>query len=201
MRGRFVTFEGIDGAGKSTHIGWYLERLRARGMDALQTREPGGTPLAERLRELLLAEPMSIDTELMLMFAARQDHLERLIRPALSGGRWVVCDRFGDSTWAYQAGGRRGPSARIAWLEDWVQGPLRPDRSYLFDVPAELAAERRAAERRPDRFEREDLAFFERVREAYRLRASADPARFVVIDGRQPVDSIRALLEEDLAGL
>jgi len=199
--GRFVTFEGIDGAGKSTHVDWYVERLRARGIDAVRSREPGGTPLAERLRELLLAEPMSMDTELMLMFAARRDHLERLIRPALSAGRWVVCDRFTDSTWAYQGGGRGGPAERIAWLERWVHGDLQPDRTYLFDLPAALAAERRASARAADRFEREDEAFFRRVREAYRQRAAQSPARFLVIDGRGSIEEIHALLEEDIASI
>jgi dTMP kinase len=199
--GRFVTFEGIDGAGKSTHIDWYVERLRARGIDAVRSREPGGTPLAERLRELLLAESMSMDTELMLMFAARRDHLERLIRPALAAGKWVVCDRFTDSTWAYQGGGRGGPAERIAWLEQWVHGDLQPDRTYLFDLPAALAAERRAAARTADRFEREDEAFFRRVREAYRQRAAQSPGRFVVVDARRAIEEIKKLLEEDAASI
>jgi dTMP kinase len=201
VKGRLITFEGIDGAGKSTHIDWYVTRLAARGISAVQTREPGGTALAERLRELLLAEPMSLDVELMLMFAARRDHLERLIRPALARGDWVVCDRFTDSTWAYQGGGRGADSARIAWLEAWVHGDLQPDRSYLFDLPSDLAAARRAAARQADRFEREDLAFFERVRAAYRARASASPGRFLLVDGRKPVELIRESLEEDLSRL
>lgn len=200
-RGRFVTFEGIDGAGKSTHIDWYVERLRERGIDALRTREPGGTPLAEHLRELLLREPMSIDTELMLMFAARCDHLERLIRPALANGKWVVCDRFTDSTWAYQGGGRDGPLERIAWLEQWVHGELQPDRTYLFDLPAETAGQRRAAARAADRFERENEAFFHRVREAYRQRARQSPERFLLVDGRGTIGEIRKVLEKDIAGL
>ncbi|TXL67089.1 dTMP kinase [Zeimonas arvi] len=199
--GRFVTFEGIDGAGKSTHIDWYVDRLRARGIDAIRSREPGGTPLAERLRELLLNEPMSMDTELMLMFAARRDHLERLVRPALAAGRWVVCDRFTDSTWAYQGGGRGGSAERIAWLEQWVHGDLQPDRTYLFDLPAELAAERRASARTADRFEREDEAFFRRVREAYRQRAGQSPGRFLVVDGRRTIEDIQKLLENDIASI
>jgi len=201
MRGRFITFEGIDGAGKSTHIDWYVERLRARGIDAVRTREPGGTPLAERLRELLLAEPMSMDTELMLMFAARCDHLERSIRPALAAGRWVVCDRFTDSTWAYQGGGRGAPTQRIAWLESWIHGDLQPDRTYLFDLPAELAAQRRAAARSADRFEREDVAFFSRVREGYRLRAAGAAERFLILDGEKSIGSIQMLLEKDIINL
>ena len=201
MSGRLITFEGIDGAGKSTHLDWYLGRLRARGVDALLTREPGGSRLAERLRELLLAEPMSLDTELLLMFAARRDHLESLIRPALAAGRWVVCDRFTDSTWAYQGGGRGAAAGRIAWLEEWVHGDLQPHRTYLFDLPSELAARRRAAVRDADRFEREDLDFFDRVREAYLARAAADPGRFLVLDGTRSIEELREVLEQDLARL
>ena len=197
-RGRFITFEGIDGAGKSTHIDWYVEALRERGVDAVRSREPGGSPLAEHLRELLLAEPMSLETELMLMFAARSDHLDRMVRPALAAGRWIVCDRFTDSTWAYQGGGRGMPADRIAWLEQWVHGDLQPDRTYLFDLPADIAAQRRAAARAADRFEREDEAFFERVRAAYRQRATGSPGRFLVIDGRQSPAEIRALLASDI---
>ncbi|MFA7664741.1 MAG: dTMP kinase [Burkholderiaceae bacterium] len=197
--GRFITFEGIDGAGKSTHIGWYVEQLQRRGIDALRSREPGGTALAERLRSLLLDEPMSLDTELMLVFAARADHLERLIRPALAAGRWVVCDRFTDSTWAYQGGGRSGPSDRIAWLEQWVHGELQPDRTYLFDLPEAIAAQRRASGHAGDRFEREDEAFFSRVRRSYLARAAEAPARFRVIDSSQPLENTRLLLEEDIA--
>ena len=201
MKGRFVTFEGIDGAGKSTHIGWYIERLRARGIDVVQTREPGGSALAEALRELLLAQRMPIETELLLMFAARRDHLERLIRPALAAGQWVICDRFTDSTYAYQGAGRGAPGERIAWLEAWVHGDLQPDRTYLFDLAPQLAAQRRAAVRTPDRFEREDTAFFERVRHGYQDRAGADPSRFVVLDGEQAVSVLRVLLEEDIVAL
>ncbi|RPH62786.1 MAG: dTMP kinase [Burkholderiales bacterium] len=201
MSGRFVTFEGIDGAGKSTHIGWYLEQLRTRGIDVVQTREPGGSALAESLRNLLLHSEMPIDAELLLMFAARRDHLERLIRPALADGRWVVCDRFTDSTYAYQGAGRGAPVDRIAWLEDWVHGDLQPDRTYLFDLDPVLAARRRAAARAPDRFESEDAAFFARVRGGYRDRAQADPSRFVVLDGEQPITDIRAILEKDIARL
>jgi len=199
MTGRFVTFEGIDGAGKSTHLDWYVEALRGRGVDVVQTREPGGSPLAESLRELLLHRDMPIDTELLLMFAARRDHLDRLIRPALANGRWVVCDRFTDSTYAYQGAGRGASIERIAWLESWVHGHLQPDRTYLFDVDATLAAQRRAAAREPDRFEVQDVAFFERVRRAYRRRAQADPARFVVLDGGQSISEIRVILEQSIA--
>lgn len=198
MSGRFVTFEGIDGAGKSTHIGWYIDRLRERGLKVVQTREPGGSALAESLRKLLLHREMPIDTELLLMFAARRDHLERLVRPALAAGSWVVCDRFTDSTYAYQGAGRGASTDRIAWLEQWVHGDLQPHRTYLFDLAPALAAGRRAAARHPDRFEVEDIAFFGRVRRGYLDRARADPARFVVLDGGQTVDQVRAILEKDI---
>ncbi|HRA79497.1 MAG TPA: dTMP kinase [Burkholderiaceae bacterium] len=199
MRGRFITFEGIDGAGKSTHLDWFVGTLRRRGVEVVQTREPGGSPLAESLRELLLHREMPIDTELLLMFAARRDHLDRLIRPALADGRWVVCDRFTDSTYAYQGAGRGASIERIAWLESWVHGDLQPHRTYLFDLDASLAAHRRAAARAPDRFEAQDVAFFERVRRAYRDRAQREPSRFVVLDGEQSIPEIRAILEEDVA--
>lgn len=199
MKGRFVTFEGIDGAGKSTHLAQSIDWLRARGHDVLATREPGGTELAESLRELLLHRPMSLETELMLVFAARRDHLERLIVPALERGQWVVCDRFTDSSWAYQGAGRGASAERIAWLESWVQGELQPARTYWFDVEPEVAARRRARSREADRFEREDLAFFTRVREGYRRRAASDPLRFLRIDGSGSVDEVRAMIEEDLA--
>ncbi len=199
--GRFVTFEGIDGAGKSTHVDWYVERLRARGLEVVQTREPGGSELAETLRELLLRRKMGMQAELLLMFAARSDHLERLIRPALAAGRWVVCDRFTDSTWAYQGSGRGAPAERIAWLEEWVHDGLQPDRSYLFDLAPELAAQRRASVRTPDRFECEEVAFFERVRRGYLDRAQANPARFVVLEGERAVPELRVILEEDIAEL
>ncbi|HWS74850.1 MAG TPA: dTMP kinase [Quisquiliibacterium sp.] len=201
MSGRLITFEGIDGAGKSTHIDWYADRLRARGLEVLLTREPGGTPLAERLRDLLLAEQMSIATETLLMFAARNEHLDRSIRPALARGAWVICDRFTDSTYAYQGGGRGVSFERIEQMEAWVHGDLQPRRTYLFDLPAEVAAQRRAAAREADRFEAEDLAFFERVRDAYRARQAGDPARILPIDALRSIDDIRKTLEEDLASL
>lgn len=199
--GRFITFEGIDGAGKSTHLEWYAQRVRALGHEALITREPGGTPLAERLRELLLAEPMSVEAETLLMFAARKEHLERLIRPALARGAWVICDRFTDSTYAYQGAGRAIPRAQIAALETWIHGDLQPDRTYLFDLPAADAATRLASARDADRFEGEGLAFFERVRAGYQARAAEAAKRFVIVDARRTVAEIRKLLEEDVARL
>ncbi len=194
MRGRFITFEGSDGAGKSTHLDWFADALRARGATVLRTREPGGSPLAERLRALLLSEAMSITTEILLMFAARQDHLDTVVGPALARGDWVLCDRFTDSTFAYQGAGRGAGSEHIAMLERWVQAGLQPDRTYLFDLPPEEAARRRAGARAPDRFEQEDLDFFGRVRAGYALRVQQDPARFVTIDARQDIAAIRAVL-------
>ena len=201
MSGRFISFEGIDGAGKSTHVDWCADWLRARGLEVVLTREPGGTPLAEQLRALLLSEPMSIDTETLLVFAARNEHLAQSIRPALARGAWVVCDRFTDSTYAYQGGGRGVSTQRIATLEAWVHADLQPHRSYLFDLPPEVAAHRRAAARAADRFEAEDLAFFERVRGAYQARQAADPQRILTLDARQSVAQLRDLLKADLERL
>jgi dTMP kinase len=197
-RGRFVSFEGIDGAGKSSHVDWFAERLRDRGHDVVVTREPGGTPLAEAIRDWVLNRPMSVRTEALLVFAARQDHLERLIRPALDAGRWVVCDRFTDSSVAYQGGGRGMPLADVETLERWVHPDLQPDRTYLFDLDPALAARRRAAVRDADRFEQQGLDFFRRVRDAYLERAAASPGRFVIIDGSGTVDEVRAVLEESI---
>ncbi len=201
MKGRFISFEGIDGAGKSTHLEWYAERLREAGRAVLLTREPGGTELAEALRALLLGEAMDARTELLLMFAARQDHLERRVRPALANGTWVVCDRFTDSTLAYQGSGRQGPTERIRALADWIHPDLWPDRTYLFDLPAPEALRRRAQARPADRFEAEDVAFFERVRAGYQALARAEPNRFLVIDANESIDRIRLVLANDCASL
>jgi dTMP kinase len=201
--GRFITFEGIDGAGKSTHIEAVAAELRARGAKVHVTREPGGTPLAERLRDLVLHEPMDALTETLLVFAARRDHLQRVIEPALARGETVLCDRFTDATFAYQGGGRGVDLAAILALEGWVQQGRQPDLSLWFDVAPEIAAQRRAAARQADRFEREDLAFFARVRAAYAQRLAADPARVVRIDAQQPLEvvgrAVRAALERTLA--
>jgi dTMP kinase len=199
--GRFVTFEGIDGAGKSSHVEWFAERLRGRGRRVTVTREPGGTELAESIRDWVLNRPMSMRVEALLVFAARQDHLDRLIRPALADGTWVVCDRFTDSTVAYQGGGRGLPLEDIAALERWVHPELQPDRTYLFDLDPGVAAIRRAAVREADRFESQAAAFFDRVRGAYLARAAAAPARFVRIDGARSITEIRNLLEEDIASI
>jgi len=182
MSGRFITFEGIDGAGKSTHLAAVTERLRAAGAEVVATREPGGTSLAERVRELVLHDTMSVLTEALLVFAARRDHIERVIAPALALGHTVMCDRFTDATFAYQGGGRGASRAVLEQLETLVQGTLQPDLTVWFDLPAGLAAERRAQVRAADRFEQQDLDFFERVRAGYAARAAATPQRFARID-------------------
>lgn len=182
MRGRFITFEGIDGAGKSTHIEPLAARLRATGHTVRVTREPGGTPLAERLREMLLHAPMDALTEALLVFAARRDHVQQVIAPALAGGDTVICDRFTDATFAYQGAGRGFDTGVLSALESWVHAELQPDLTFWFDLGAEQAAQRLAAARRPDRFEQQDRAFFQRVREGYLARAEAFAPRFVRID-------------------
>jgi len=202
-RPRFITLEGVDGAGKSTHIPFIAERVRAAGHDVVTTREPGGTKLGETLRDLLLNAPMSHDTETLLMFAARREHLERVIRPALSRGAWVLCDRYTDATWAYQGGGHGVDAALIAALEKGVHDDCRPDCTILFDVPPAVSRGRLArAEshgRTLDKFEREDLGFTERVRAAYLSRAHAEPGRFRVVDSSQPQDEVRDELKRIVA--
>jgi dTMP kinase len=182
MPGRFITFEGIDGAGKSSHIEPLAARLRERGQDVLVTREPGGTPLAELLREQVLHQPMDALTEALLVFAARRDHLQRVIEPALAQGRTVLCDRFTDATFAYQGSGRGFDLDVLTQLEAWVQQGRQPDLTLWFDIAPEVAAQRRAAVRTPDRFEAQDEAFFARVRAGYARRAQQQPQRFVRID-------------------
>ena len=199
--GRFITFEGIDGAGKSSHLAAFVQSLRARGHTVHLTREPGGTPLAEAIRGWVLEQPMSMQVEALLVFAARQDHLDTVIRPALARGEWVVCDRFTDSTVAYQGGGRGMAMAQIEQLEAWVHGDLQPDRTYLFDLPPALAAQRRSAVRSADRFEAQDEAFFARVRQAYLQRATQGGARFRLIDATQPLSDVAKQLEEDILTL
>jgi dTMP kinase len=196
MSGRFVTFEGIDGAGKSSHIEALAGWLRARGHEVVVTREPGGTPLAEQLRELVLHAPMDTLTETLLVFAARRDHLVMQIEPALARGATVLCDRFTDATFAYQGGGRGFDLAVLAALEAWVQQGRQPDLTLWFDLPAATAADRRAAARAPDRFERQDAAFFERVRDGYARRAAADPARFAVIDATPAPPAVWSQLQQ-----
>ncbi|MFM8900590.1 MAG: dTMP kinase [Burkholderiales bacterium] len=194
LSGRFITFEGIDGAGKSTHIEALAQRFQALGHTVVLTREPGGTPLAEQLRSLVLNQAMGDVTETLLMFAARRDHVEQVIQPALAQGHTVLCDRFSDATFAYQGGGRGVDWQLLQQLEQTVLGGLRPNLTVWFDLPAAVAAQRRAAARTPDRFEQLDLAFFERVRAAYARRAAESPERFVRLDAAQTVDQVGTAL-------
>ncbi|TBU79307.1 dTMP kinase [Pseudomonas daroniae] len=200
MSGLFITLEGPEGAGKSTNREYLAARLREQGIDVLLTREPGGTPLAERVRELLLApseEPMASDTELLLVFAARAQHLAQVIVPALQRGAVVLCDRFTDATYAYQGGGRGLDVERIALLEHFVQGTLRPDLTLVFDLPVEVGLSRAAARGRLDRFEQEGRDFFEAVRATYLQRANAEPARYRILDAAQSLEAV----QRDLDGL
>lgn len=194
MSGLFITLEGPEGAGKSTNREYLAALLREQGIDVLLTREPGGTPLAERVRELLLApsdEPMASDTELLLVFAARAQHLAQVIVPALQRGAVVLCDRFTDATYAYQGGGRGLDVERIAQLENFVQGALRPDLTLVFDLPVEVGLARAAARGRLDRFEQEGRDFFEAVRSTYLQRAKAEPARYRILDAAQSLDAVQ----------
>ncbi|GAA6130410.1 dTMP kinase [Halopseudomonas sabulinigri] len=198
MSGLFVTFEGPEGAGKSTNLQYLAEALRAAGADPLLTREPGGTPIAEQIRGLLLAnhdEQMDDDAELLLMFAARAQHLNQVIRPALAAGRIVISDRFTDATYAYQGGGRGIDPERIAVLESWVQGKLRPDLTLLFDVPVDVGLARAKARSALDRFEQEERAFFDAVRNTYLSRAAQAPERYRVIDGSGALADVQAALQ------
>jgi len=202
MRGKFITFEGIDGAGKSSHIAGVCDWLRGRGLTVVNTREPGGTPLGERLRELLLHEPMHLETEAMLMFAARREHLAAVIEPALTRGDWVVCDRFSDATFAYQGGGRGLDRHKLMALETWVHEHVQPDLTLLFDLPFAVARERIALQSRElDRFEQERADFHERVRQAYLDRAAAAPQRIRVIDADRPLSEIRKSVEEAVSSI
>ena len=201
MTRRFITFEGIDGAGKSTHIAPLAERLRARGERVVCTREPGGTVLAEKLRELLLHEPMDVVAETLLVFAARRDHVDRVIAPALARGDVVLCDRFSDATFAYQGAGRGQDGRMLRELEAWVHAQLQPDLTLWFDVEPALAASRRAAARAADRFEAEDLAFFARVRAGYLERMREAPERIVRIDGSAERSQVLRQIDDALATL
>ena len=198
-KGKFVTFEGIDGAGKSTHISTVVDLLKARGLEIVSTREPGGTPLGEKLRELLLHEPMHLETEALLMFAARREHLALVIEPALARGAWVVCDRFSDATYAYQGGGRGLDKGKFADLERWVHGHLQPDLTFLFDLPPDVACERIARQGRElDKFEQERADFHWRVRQAYLERAASAPHRISVVNAGLKQDEIKKIVEEIL---
>ena len=195
-RGRFISFEGIDGAGKSTQHAWVVDRLRQSGHTVVATREPGGTPLGEKLRALLLAESMHLETEALLMFAARRDHVAQVIQPALARGEWVVCDRFVDASFAYQGGGRGLDWKKLEDLTKWVLGDLQPDLTVVFDAPVEIAQKRlQAGTPNPDRFEQEHAAFFERVRAAYLRIARENPARVRVVDATRAPAEINKELE------
>ena len=210
MKGKFLTFEGIDGAGKSSQNAWAVEHVRSLGIEVVSTREPGGTPLGEKLRALLLAEPMHLETEALLMFAARREHIEQVIRPALARGAWVLSDRFTDASFAYQGGGRGLDLNKLRQLECWVQGEgadaIQPDRTFIFDLPVDQAQQRQQKRQSsdsttPDRFEQEKLDFHERVRAAYLERAREFPQRIRVIDARQEMAKINKLLEKEIASI
>ncbi|MFL9864809.1 dTMP kinase [Paraburkholderia fungorum] len=202
-RGKFITFEGIDGAGKTTHLSWFRERLEEKvastGRSVVMTREPGGTALGEQIREIVLHQKMDLETEALLMFALRRQHLAEVIEPALARGDWVLSDRFTDATFAYQGGGRGLPRDKLETLERWVQGGFQPDLTVLFDLAPEIANERRSAARDPDRFESESEAFFNRTRTEYLRRAEEAPYRFAIIDSSQSIVRIQKQLEELIA--
>ena len=198
--GKFITFEGIDGAGKSTHISFVASLLRERGQTVVTTREPGGTPLGEQLRTLLLYENMHLETEALLMFAARREHLAQVIEPALARGDWVISDRFTDATFAYQGGGRRLDRQKLESLEQWVHPNLQPDLTLLFDVPLEVARGRLALSGALDRFEQEEADFFAATRAEYRRRAEQYSSRFRVIDSSKPISDVKQELIEIIKG-
>lgn len=197
MKGRFITIEGIDGAGKSTQVDVIENTLRARGIEVIRTREPGGTPLSETIRQQLLSVSMDPSTETLLFFAARAEHLAKVIRPALERGAWVLSDRFTDATYAYQVGGRGFPAEKVEALEAWTHGDLQPDCTILFDVAPGVAAQRLAAARQLDRFEKENLDFFTRVRNAYLTRARQNPERFLIVN----TDRDREVISKELSEL
>jgi dTMP kinase len=200
-RGKFITFEGIDGAGKSTHIGFVTDLLRSRGKTVVSSREPGGTPLGEKLRELLLHEKMHLETEALLMFASRREHIAQVIVPGIERGDWVLCDRFTDASFAYQSAGRGMDRARMESLEHWVHPNLQPDLTLVFDVPVEVARARLDATRTLDKFEQEQSEFFARCRNEYLRRAAQFPQRIRVIDSTGSIDATRAALVQALEGL
>ena len=200
-KAKFITFEGVDGAGKSTHLAWFADSLRQRGLEVVVTREPGGTPLGEQLREILLNQTMSIGTEALLMFAARLEHIEQVIKPALRSGKWVISDRFSDASFAYQGGGRGLDWDKLAMLEQWVHGDLQPDLTLFFDVPVEVARQRLSKNNSLDRFEQEQADFFERVRAGYHKRVQENPQRYAVIDAAQSVDKVKSQLENIISSI
>ena len=199
MRGRFITFEGIDGAGKSTQIDVIEATLKARGLEVIRTREPGGTPLGEVIRTELLSADMDPATETLLFFASRAEHIAKVIRPAIERGAWVLSDRFTDATYAYQVGGRGFPAHKVEELERWTQGELQPDRTVLFDIDPQVAAERVAKARQLDRFEKESLDFFTRVRNAYLTRAQQTPERFLIVNSMQDKDLVSDILRKEFS--
>ncbi|WP_314434799.1 dTMP kinase [Massilia timonae] len=201
MQGKFITFEGIDGAGKSTHIGFVTDYLASRGKQIVSSREPGGTPLGEKLRDLLLHEKMHLETEALLMFASRREHIAQVIAPNLAAGKWVLSDRFTDASFAYQSGGRGLPRAKMEALEAWVHPALQPDLTLLFDVPLEVARQRLDATRTLDKFEREQADFFAKCRAEYLRRAEQFPGRFVVVDSTRSIADIQASLAQVLEKL
>lgn len=204
MRGKFITVEGTEGVGKSTNMAFVENYLQQAGIDVVVTREPGGTPLSEKIRDMLLdAKQVAIceDTELLMMFAARAQHLNELILPALDKGQWVLCDRFTDASYAYQGGGRGIDETRIAELEQWVQGDLRPDLTLLLDMPIDEGLERAGKRSAPDRFEQEKQDFFEKVRNCYLERAERYPERFKVIDARPAIEQVQQQITEALEPL
>jgi dTMP kinase len=199
--GKFITFEGIDGAGKSTHISFVASLLHERGHTVLTTREPGGTPLGEQLRTLLLHEKMHLETEALLMFAARREHLAQVIEPALARGDWVISDRFTDATFAYQGGGRQLERQKLETLEQWVHPHLQPDLTLLFDVPLDVARARLDRSRELDRFEQEKAEFFAATQAEYRRRADEFSGRFRLIDSSRPLNDVKQELERIIAEL
>lgn len=201
MRGKFITLEGMDGAGKSTHIAYIIDCLTRAGHQVLSTREPGGTPLGEKLREILLHDAMHVDTETLLMFAARAEHLQQLIIPALQAGTWVLSDRFTDATFAYQSGAKGLSADKVLQLENWVQGQLHPDLTLLFDVPVEISVARLSQARSPDKFEQESADFFTRIRNAYLARAKAQPHRIKIIDSNQTIEQVQQQVFQILQGV
>lgn len=198
-KAKFITFEGVDGAGKSTHLAWFADSLRQRGHHVLVTREPGGTPLGEALREILLNQPMHAETEALLMFAARCEHVTQVIKPALQQGTWVISDRFSDASFAYQGGGRGVPVEKLEQLEKWVHAELQPDLTLLFDIPVDIARQRLSNNQTLDRFEQEKGQFFEKVRQAYLARSQKNPSRYAVIRAENTPEEVKASLEKIIA--
>ena len=199
--GMFITLEGMDGAGKSTHIPTIVAQLQAKGVEVVSTREPGGTALGEQLRNILLHEAMHPETETLLMFAARKEHIAKVIEPALARGAYVLCDRFTDATYAYQSGAKGVAVDKVMQLETWVQGELQPDLTILFDVPVAVSMARLADARAPDKFERENAHFFEKLRHTYLARALKNPNRYRIIDANQALATVKVMVQEIIVSI